>query len=98
MEPDKERAVAALAEQNHGVFTSDQATRLGFADHHREQRLRTGRWVAVHPTVYRFAGTPLTWRGAVLAASWSTTGLAAASHRTAGALWELPGGVEHPVE
>jgi hypothetical protein len=98
MEGDKDRAIAALAERHHGVFTSEQTAHLGFADHHREHRLRTGRWVNVHATVYRFAGTPLTWRGSVLAACWSTAGLAAASHRTAGALWELPGGAEHPVE
>lgn len=98
MEADKDRAVATLAEEQHGLFTSEQAGRLGFADHHREHRLRSGRWVAVHETVYRMAGTPLSWRGSVLAACWATTVLAAASHRTAGALWDLPGGAQDPIE
>jgi very-short-patch-repair endonuclease len=46
----------------------------------------------MHPTVYRIAGSPDTWRGRLLAACWATTGLVAASHRSAGALFDLPGG------
>ncbi len=94
----KDRAVASLAERQHGIFTSAQAGRLGFASHHREQRVRGGRWVAIHNSVYRIAGTPLTWHGSVLAACWATTGLVGASHRTAGALWDLPGGSRDRIE
>jgi hypothetical protein len=98
MNDDKDRAIAAFAERHHSVFTSDHAADFGFAHHHREQRLRSGRWLAVHRAVYRIAGTALTWRGSVLAACWATAGLVAASHRTAAALWDLPGGTRDLIE
>ena len=95
---DKDRAVAALAEQQHGIFTSEQAEELGLKANHREFRLRSGRWHSVHSGVHRIAGVPPSWRGEVLAACWATTGLAAASHRSAAALWDLPGGSEDLIE
>src|SRR5215218_4839399 len=98
MEKHKDRAIAALAKKSWGVFTSEHAARLGFDDHHRESRIRTGRWEMMHPTVYRIAGSPDTWHGRVLAACWATTGLVAASHRSAGALYDLPGGSRDFVE
>ena len=52
---------------------------------------RTGRWELVHDRVYRIVGTPLTWRGQVLAACWAGGMRAVASHRTAAELWRLPG-------
>src|SRR3954465_5721 len=94
----KDRAIAVLAAQQYGVFTSKQAQDLGFAEHHREFRVRSGRWESPHATVFRIAGTPATWRGEVLAACWATNGPAAASHRAAAALWELPGGRQDLIE
>jgi hypothetical protein len=98
-ENSKDQAAAALAGLQHGIITSGQAAQLGFQAHHCEFRLRSGRWEAVHPTVYRIAGSPETWRGALLAACWATNvELAAASHRSAAALWQLPGGRRDLVE
>ncbi len=92
MEEHKDRAIAELAKESWGVFTSEHAAALGFNDHHREFRVRTGRWDVMHPAVYRIAGSPDTWHGRLLAACWATTGLVAASHRSAGALFDVPGG------
>ena len=98
MEERKDRAIAELAKKSWGVFTSEHVAGLGFDDHHREFRVRTGRWELLHPTVYRIAGHPDTWHGRLLAACWATTGLVAASHRSAGALFDLPGGSRESLE
>jgi hypothetical protein len=45
----------------------------------------------LHPGVYRIAGAPTSWRGEVLVVCGAARGLAAASHRTAAELWDLPG-------
>ncbi len=50
-------------------------------------RTRSGEWIAVHPGVYRLAGTPVTWHQRVLAATLATGGVA--SHRSAARLWVL---------
>jgi hypothetical protein len=48
--------------------------------------------------VYRISGSPRAWKGDVIAATCAGGERAVASHRTAGALWELPGGRTTPVE
>ena len=90
--------VSELAERQHGVFTTGQLARLGVPEHARKYRLRARRWAQVYEGVYRFAGTPLTWRGRVLAACWAAGDLASASGRAAGKLWRLPGGSDEVVE
>lgn len=55
-------------------------------------RLGSGRWEIVYPGVYRFAGAERSWRQLVLAACFSAGPKAAASHVTAGVLWNL---IEH---
>ncbi len=48
------------------------------------------RWIRVYSATYLMAGSPRTWKQALLAATLSVPG-AAASHRSAGALWGCPG-------
>src|SRR5689334_20195654 len=98
MDGSKDRAVAELAARQHGRFTAEQARGLGFADHHREYRVRTGRWESPHPGVYSIAGTPDSWHGLLLESCWAVHGLVAASHRSAAALRDLPGGTRDMVE
>jgi very-short-patch-repair endonuclease len=93
-----DRAIAALAEGQYGVFTASQAKAIGFTRDQRDKRVRAGRWSIEHPGIYRMAGVPLSWRGQVLADCWSVRGLAVASHRSAALLWNLPGGSEAFVE
>jgi very-short-patch-repair endonuclease len=52
----------------------------------------------VHERVYRIVGTPLTWRGQLLAACWAGGTRAAASHRSAAELWQLPGREDKSTE
>jgi hypothetical protein len=95
---DNDRAIAALAERQYGVFTSAQARDVGFTRDQRDKRLRAGRWLLTHPGVYRIAGVPASWRGQLLADCWSVRGPAVASHRSAAELWKLPGGHDDIVE
>lgn len=83
--------VSAIAEAHHGVFAAHHLADLGVSAHERKYRLRAGRWVLVYDGVYRFAGTPLSWHGRVLAACWTGGLRAAASGRAAAELWRLPG-------
>jgi len=76
-----------LAETQHGVFAIGQAEEAGISRDTIKHRVTTGRLTRCGPSVYRFAGTPVTWRGRVAAAVLSVKGLAAASHLTAAHLW-----------
>jgi very-short-patch-repair endonuclease len=80
-----------------GIFKREHA--LGFGLTRREVDKRLGNaWKPVYEGVYRVAGAPLTWRGQLRAACWSTSTLSAISHRAAGGWHELPGGRTDLVE
>jgi predicted transcriptional regulator of viral defense system len=91
-------AVAAIAENSHGVFASHHLHELRVSNDERAWRLGVGRWIEVHQGVYRISGAPSSWEGDVLAACWAGGTRAVASHRSSAALHELPGGRDHPVE
>ncbi|HUV10116.1 MAG TPA: hypothetical protein VMX12_04000 [Acidimicrobiia bacterium] len=93
-----EDRLRAVSEQQFGVFTRSHARSAGLSADQVRNRLADGRWVAVHQRVYRVAGAPLFWQGEILAACWAGGFRAAASHRSAAALWELPGGRRDLVE
>jgi very-short-patch-repair endonuclease len=94
----KDKRLALLARSQHGLFTRAQCDEIGFTPDQREFRARMGRWVVLYDGVYRIAGLPDSWPATVLAACWATKGLAVASHRSAAALWDLPGGHTDLVE
>jgi hypothetical protein len=54
-------------------------------------RLSTGRWRRLAPGIYAIAGAPDTFEQRALAACLASGPDAVLSHRSAGALWELPG-------
>jgi hypothetical protein len=84
--------VARTAERQYGVISIAQLDALDVPQQARHHRLATGRWIAVHEAVFRIAGTPPTWRGDLIAATWAGGDRAVASHRSAAELWRLPGG------
>jgi very-short-patch-repair endonuclease len=91
-------ACAALAEAHCGIVARDQAAKAGLSSSAIYRRVQAGRWIEVLPGVYRVAGAPETWLQKVTAAClWAGRGVAV-SHRSAAALWELPGFGEGPVE
>jgi hypothetical protein len=83
--------IGAIAERNYGVFNAEHLDELGVTKDERKHRLATGRWDAVHDSVYRIVGTPLQWHGRLLAATWAGGREARASHGSAGEVWEMPG-------
>jgi len=91
-------SIAAVARRQHGLFRRDQMHERGATDGVVRARLRAGRWERVHPSVFRIAGHPVTWRQTLLAACFACGPGAVASHRAAAALWSLPGFPEGPVE
>ena len=91
MERNIDISISAIAAENHGVFGAHHLRELRVSKSEREWRLFSGRWVEVYEGVYRIAGVPQTWRGDLLAACWAGGLRAVASHRSAAALWELPG-------
>ena len=94
--PTTERAVADLASRQHGIVTLAQLDGLGITRRQRQWRLRTGRWESPYTGIYRIAGLPASWRSDLLAAC--LAGPAVSSHRSAAALWDLPGARRDRVE
>lgn len=98
MDDGRDRAIAETAARQHGLFSVAQAVAIGFTIDQRELRVRRGRWESVHPGAYRIAGAPDSWRAQLLAAILAAHQLAAASHRSAAAIWGLPGGRTDLIE
>jgi hypothetical protein len=65
---------------------------VGMSEAQIDHRIASGQWVVIHPGVYRMAGMPTSWKGDLLAACWAGGFRAAASHRSAAALYGLAGG------
>lgn len=84
--------VAAIAERHHGVFALHHLDELGVTQKTRHHRLAQRRWQSPFEGVFRIAGAPRNWRGDLVAATWAGGDRAAASHRSAAALWASPGG------
>ncbi|MGH2685700.1 MAG: DUF559 domain-containing protein [Actinomycetota bacterium] len=80
-------AIGALARQQHGVFTTVQASSLGMTRATIRTRLGRGAYEHVHDGVLRISGSPPTWRQQVMTACLAAGPGAAACHETAGALW-----------
>jgi hypothetical protein len=89
-------AVAGIARRQHGLVTLAQLDELGITRRQRQWRMSTGRWESPYTGIYRIGGLPNSWRSDVLAACMA--GDAVASHRSAVALWGLPGARRDLVE
>jgi REase_MTES_1575 len=84
-------SIESVAARQHGLVTIAQAREYELTAEQVRVRLARGQWERVRYGVYVVAGTPPTWEQAVLAAVLGAGDGTVASHRTAGALWELPG-------
>lgn len=91
MSKDRERDLLGFAADHDGVFTLDHARGFGLTPRQIDRRIHHS-WHRIHDGVYRVSGAPPTWKGRLRAACWSVEGIAAISHRSAAALYELPGG------
>jgi very-short-patch-repair endonuclease len=94
---DADRRLAEIAAVQHAVFTRADAVSAGLGRDQIDHRV-AHMWHALHDGVYRMPGAPPTWKGSLLAAVRAASPPAAISHRSAGALYELPGGRRDLVE
>lgn len=79
-----------LAEEQHSVVSRTQCRQAGLDGNGLRAELR-GRWEPLSPRVLRLVGAPQTARMRVMAGVLDAGEGAVASHRTAAALWRLPG-------
>jgi hypothetical protein len=94
MRPDE--AIARIAADQYGLFTTTQAKSAAMTATMLRRRREAGVIERTQPGVWRMVAAPETWEQLVLAAAFAERALA--SHRTAAALWPLdsfrPGIVE----
>lgn len=88
---DTDAAVAAIAARQLGLFTRADARAAGAGQAVIRRRVAKGRWVKLHPTVFRLAGVPPSWEQSLRAACLAAGPAAVVSHRAAAQIWELPG-------
>ena len=98
MDASADQRLRAFAVKHHAVFKGVHARLCGLTDRQIEGRIALRLWERLYDDVYLVAGAPLTWKGALLAACWAGGFRAAASHRSAAALWQLAGGRRSIVE
>jgi very-short-patch-repair endonuclease len=89
--------LARRAATQHSIFTREDAAESGLTDDQIEYRV-TNCWQRVYEGVYRAPGSPSSWRGALFAVCRIATTPVGISHRSAGALYALPGGDDRIVE
>lgn len=93
-----ESALGARAERQHGVVAGAHLREIGCRPSQIRYMVRSGRLIVLARSVYRVAGTVVTWRQRLYAAICAAGTWGAASHRSAAALWDLPGASEDLVE
>lgn len=94
---DADRQLAAIAAKQDSLFTRDTAISCGLTRKQCDQRLATEQWVEVYRGVYHPAGTEIGWR-ARLRAACMVADPGVSSHRSALAIWDLPGQRRTKVE
>jgi len=87
-----------LAERQHSLIGREQALAHGMTIRQIEGHLRAGRWRIAARAVYAVAGSVRSWEQQLLAAVLAAGLGAAASRRSAAALWRLPGFSPGPIE
>jgi very-short-patch-repair endonuclease len=85
----RERAIAALAEAQHGVVTRVQLRTLGLTRHEIDDRLAAGRLHRLYRGVFAVGHRLVSQRGRWLAAVLAAGDGAVLSHTSAAELWEL---------
>lgn len=86
MPTDSSSIIDQLAQSQHGLVTSDQATKA-LGPGRKDRWVGEGRLVSVQPRVFRVMGAPQTWHQSVLAAALAAD--AVVSHRSAAEVWGL---------
>ena len=87
MDAELERRLAGRAAPQSGLITRKQLVAIGFTDHQIRSRVSSGRFIALHRSIYIVAGAPLDDAVWLQAATLATGGVA--SHRSAAHLLGL---------
>jgi very-short-patch-repair endonuclease len=95
---DIDRAVRKLALRQHAAFTAEQARALGASRKFAERRVAREEWEIVGDGVYRLTGAVPSWRQDLQIAVFIAGPGAVVSHRSAAALWRMPGFNAGPIE
>ena len=90
MSAEPDRALDALARNQHGVFQRAQAQALGFTSRMVERRVASGAWLRLDRGLYALASHPFSWLRQAKAAELSIPG-GVISHRSAAVLHRLDG-------
>lgn len=93
-----DQRLGSLAQTQHGVFTLAQVRALGGSRAVMRSRASSGRWLVAGPRTYVFPGTAIGWRQELMIGILANGPGAVASHRSAAALWAIPGFAEGGVE
>jgi hypothetical protein len=91
MNYDLDHAIAEFASRHYGLVNLPVLREMKATRTEVERRLSSGRLLRVFEGAYRVAGAPTCWQGWLLAGCWAGGLRAVASHRSAAALFELPG-------
>jgi very-short-patch-repair endonuclease len=84
-------AIAAIADEQFGVFSRRQALNAGFSPRQVGLRISARRWEALYRAVYRMVGSPPTLEQSAMAAALFAGDGALISYGTAGLLWKIAG-------
>jgi hypothetical protein len=82
--------IARLAHRQGGTFSRAQALAVGMSDSSMWRRIRSGRWMVLHPGVYLLAGVPPTWHTEIWAVLLAAGPLATVTHETSTRLHGSP--------
>lgn len=93
-----DQAIAKLAAAQYGLFSREQAQRLGASPRMIERRLASMDWERLHRSVYGLTGYRPSWRRSLLAACLAFGVDASASHGSAWGLWRFPGMLEGALD
>jgi hypothetical protein len=89
--------IARFAARQGGTFSRAQALAVGMSDSSMLRRIRSGRWIVVHPGVYFLAGVPPTWHAEVWAALLAASPMATVTHETSTRLHGSPHVSPRPI-
>jgi very-short-patch-repair endonuclease len=92
-----DRRLAEFASARDGVFTTADAREAGLSNAQIHRRSMT-LWPAIHEGVFRMPGAVPTWNSELRAACLAATQPGAVSHRSAAALYGVPGGRADLIE
>lgn len=95
--PDPDSRIRVIAARQHGVVSRAQLLEAGVAAHSIEHRLRSGRLVRIHTSVYGVAPVLAARHGEMAAVLRCGPG-AALSHASAGVLWRILPEEDAPVQ